>query len=153
MLAKFFRYNTYPILVTALWMIAAQPLLAQHRPLPHLGVPHRPLIKLTGFLDPNPPETTTKTLLTLALPGHEKRYTFLLSDMQIMAGPIRTPGSILDEVKPYSPNFYVRASREAVAQITTATPAEPLTILAEYGSADRSLLVLSVERSGESQQQ
>jgi hypothetical protein len=62
-----------------------------------------------------------------------------------MAGPLHTPGSILSEVRPYSVNFRVRASWEDVAKITNAAPTEQLEILALYSSADRSLLVKSVE--------
>jgi len=71
----------------------------------------------------------------------------VLTDLRIMAGPLRTPGDILSEVKPYSTNFYIRASPDVVAQITSAAPTEQLTILAEYARADRVLLVQSVEKS------
>jgi len=86
-------------------------------------------------------------VLTITLPGDEKRYTFLLTDLQVMAGPLRTPESILSEVKPYSPNFRLYASQEVTKQIASATPIERLVILAEYSSADRVLLVQSVEKN------
>lgn len=116
---------------------------------PNLGPPFRPLIKLIGFLNAPAAERTVHPVLTLALPADEKRYTFTLTDLRIMAGPLRTPGDILSEVKPYSTSFYLRAPREVVAQIASATPGEQLTILAEYSKADRVLLVQSVEKSEE----
>ena len=86
-------------------------------------------------------------MLTLTLPHDEKRYTFLLTELKVMAGPLRTPESILSEVKPYSPNFRLQASREVTTQIASATPTERLVILAEYSRADRLLLVQSVEKN------
>jgi hypothetical protein len=150
MYTSVFRYGTCGILMTVLLSVA-YPLFAQHRPFPDFGPPSRPLIKLIGFLNPDLPDTTVQPVLTLAFPDDEKRYTFLLTDMRIMAGPLRTPGDILDEVKPYSTNFYIRASREVTSQITSATPAERLTILAEYSRADRSLMVKGIEKSEEPQ--
>jgi hypothetical protein len=120
---------------------------------PRFGPPLRPLIKLIGFINASPSPMSPKPVLTLALPGEEKRYTFTLTDMRIMAGPLRTPGDILDEVKPYSTNFYIRASREVVAQISDTSPSQQLTILAEYSRSDRVLLVQSVEKSEEPHRQ
>ena len=51
-------------------------------------------------------------------------------------------------MKPYSTNFYIRASPDVVAQIASAAPTEQLTILAEYSRADRVLLVQNVEKKG-----
>jgi hypothetical protein len=119
---------------------------AQVHPQPELGPPLKPLIKLIGFLNASPAKTTVYPLLTLAFPADEKRYTFLLTDLRIMAGPLRTPGDILSEVQPYSTHFYIRASQDVIAQITSAAPTEQLTILAEYSRADRVLLVQSVEK-------
>jgi hypothetical protein len=126
---------------------------AQIHPRPDFGPPHKPLIKLIGFLNLTPSEHNTRPILTFKLPDDEKRYTFLLTDMRIMAGPLRTPESILAEVKPFSTNFYLRASRDVTAQISSATPAEQLVILAEYSSADRSLLVKGIEKNEEPQKQ
>jgi hypothetical protein len=137
------------IALVALGMAVAS--FAQVRPLPEFGPPHKPLIKLIGFLNFTPSEHNTRPVLTFKLPDDEKRYTFLLTDMRIMAGPLRTPESILSEVKPFSTNFYLRASRDVTAQISSATPAEQLVILAEYSRADRSLLVKGVEKSEEPQ--
>jgi hypothetical protein len=124
---------------------------AQGRPIPDFGPPERPLIRLIGFLEPDIPQNTTDTVLTIALPGDEKRYTFLLKQLLIMAGPLRTPGDILDEVKPYSTNFYIRAPENIVAQIRNAPPTEQLSILAQYSSADRSLMVVGFEKTEEPQ--
>jgi hypothetical protein len=85
-------------------------------------------------------------VLTLALAGDERRYTFTLTDMRIMAGPLITPGDILSQVKPYSTNFYLRGSREVMAQISDTAPGQRLSILAEYSRADRVLLVQSIEK-------
>jgi len=116
---------------------------------PELNPPLKPLIKLIGFINASPSPMSPKPVLTLALPGEEKRYTFMLTDMRIMAGPLRTPGDILDEVKRYSTNFYIRAPRDIVAQISDTSPSQQLTIVAEYSRSDRVLLVQSVERSEE----
>ena len=116
-----------------------------HHP-PSLGPPLKPLVKLTGYLDPPIPKENVRPVLTLRVPGDEKLHTFLLTDLKVMAGPLRTPESILAEVKPYTPNFRLHASRDAIAQIASATPAEELTILAEYSSGDRVLQVQSVEK-------
>jgi fructose 1,6-bisphosphatase len=96
-------------------------------------------------VNPPSPEAASDPVVSLRLPGGE-RINFLLTDMRIMAGPLRTPGSILDEVRPYSTNFYVRASWDDVARITNADPDKPVEILAMYSSADRSLFVKEVER-------
>jgi hypothetical protein len=120
---------------------------------PEPGQPFRPLIKLIGFLNEPTPATSPKPVLTLALAGDEKRYTFTLTDMRIMAGPLLTPGDILSEVKPYSTNFHLRGPRDVLKQISSATPGEQLSILAEYSRADRVLLVQSVEKSEEPRRQ
>ena len=116
---------------------------------PQFGPPQKPLVKLIGFLDATPSSENVRPVFTLKLPGDEKRHTFLLTDMRFMAGPLQTPESILSAVKPYSTNFYIRASQEMTKQIASATPAEQLTILAEYSSADRALLIQNVEKSEE----
>jgi hypothetical protein len=67
--------------------------------------------------------------------------------MKILAGPLRTPDSILAEVKPFSTNFYIRTSPEVAAQISGAAPTELLTIMGDYSSADRVLFVQGVEKS------
>lgn len=119
---------------------------------PHrLGPLLRPTVKMIGFLNAPIEKTETRPVLMIALPADEKRYTFLLTDMKILAGPLRTPGDILSEVKPYSTNFYLRASQEIAAQISSAAPTEQLTIIAEYHQGDRVLLVQGVEKSEVSQ--
>jgi hypothetical protein len=143
------RSSLYGLVVLSLLSVHTA-VFAQHEfPPGHFGPPFRPLIKLIGFLNASPSETNTYPLLTLAFPADDKRYTFLLTDLRIMASPLRTPGAILAEVKPYSTNFHIRASRGVVQQITSAAPTEQLTILAEYSKADRVLLVQSVEKSEE----
>ena len=135
-------------LVSILGLLSLQAsALAQvhHKPFPW-SPPHKPLIKLIGYVNAQPPKHPAYPPLTLELPG-EKQVSFVLTDMQIMAGPLRTPGSILDEVDPYSVNFYLRASRKAVTEIANSQPDEQLTILARYSSGDRTLLVQKVEKS------
>jgi hypothetical protein len=63
-----------------------------------------------------------------------------------MAGPLRTAESILAEVKPYTPNFRIRTSREIAAQLAETPPTERLTILAEYSQSDRVLLIQSIQK-------
>ena len=145
----------FSILIALVLLSGAVSVFAQiqDRLQPELGQPLRPLIKLIGFLNEPTPATSPKPVLTLAFAGDEKRYTFTLTDMRIMAGPLLTPGDILSEVKPYSTNFYLRGPREVMAQISSATPAEQLSILAEYSRTDRVLLVQSVEKSEEPHKQ
>jgi hypothetical protein len=121
-------------------------LLAQTHPQPSFGPPLKPLVKLTGYLNATVPKENVRPVLTVKLPDDEKRHTFWLTDLQVMAGPLRTPESILAEVKPYSPNFRFYGSQAAITQIASATPIERLVILAEYSSADRVLLVQNVEK-------
>ncbi|MEW6297626.1 MAG: hypothetical protein AB1671_07785 [Thermodesulfobacteriota bacterium] len=141
--ARTIRYGVVSLIALAI-LSRNVSLSAQVRPFPEISPPSKPLIKLIGHVDASPPETTPYPVVTLGLPGDEQA-TFLLTDMRIMAGPLHTPGSILSEVRPYSVNFRVRASWEDVAKITNAAPTEQLEILALYSSADRSLLVKSVE--------
>jgi hypothetical protein len=128
-------------------------LFAQTHPQPSFGPPLKPLVKLTGYLDASVPKGNVRPVLTIKLPGDEKRHTFLLTELKVMTGPLRTPESILAEVRPYTTNFHLHASRDATAQIASATPAEQLTILAEYSGADRILQVQSVEKGEASSEQ
>lgn len=148
------RFGIFNLTVaTMLGMAAAVSAQVQPRQLPELGQPFRPLIKLVGFVNAPPAPMSPQPVLTLALPGDEKRYLFTLTDMRIMAGPLITPGKVLSEVKPYSTSFYLRAPQEVVAQIRSATPGEQLSILAEYSRSDRVLLVKGVEKNEEPQRQ
>jgi hypothetical protein len=133
-------------------MIAPSIAFSQVRFPPDVGSPFRTRVKLIGFLNAKIGQNETRPVLTIGLPADEKRYTFLLTDMKILAGPLKTPGSILAEVKPFSTNFYLRASPEVVAQISGAAPTEQLAITAEYSSGDRVLLVDTVEK-GEQEQE
>ncbi|MBI3245720.1 MAG: hypothetical protein HYZ50_04335 [Deltaproteobacteria bacterium] len=123
---------------------------AQDHHAQHLGPLLRPMVKMTGFVNAKiePPET--RPVVTLLLPGHEERYTFLITDIKLLAGPLRTPSDILAEVKPYSPNFRLRGPQEVVNQVSSATPVDQLVITAEYASSDRLLLVQSIEKVEES---
>jgi hypothetical protein len=149
-MANRFSLLRFFLLTMVLILSGAFSLFAQEQ-FPQLGPPLKPLIKLIGYLNAPVSPTNTYPVLTIALSGDEKRYTFLLTDMRIMAGPLRTPGDILSEVKPYSTNFYLRAPREVLAQLSDTAPTEQVSILAEYSRADRVLLVQSIEKSGQLQ--
>ena len=127
-------------------------LFAQGKRLPLVAPPHRPRVKMIGFLNAEIAKTETRPVVTFTLPGDEKQYTFLLADMKILAGPLRTPGSILSEVKPFSPNFRVRTSRELAAQIKNTAPSEQIALSGEYYSADRVLFIERVDK-GEPEQE
>lgn len=127
------------------------PVLSQGGDPQRFGPLLRPTVKMIGFLNTTIDKAETRPVLTIALPADEKRYTFLLTDMKILAGPLRTPGDILSEVKPYSTNFYLRAPQDIAAQIRSAAPTEQLTIVAEYHQGNRVLLVQGVEKSEVSQ--
>ncbi|MBM4254890.1 MAG: hypothetical protein FJ147_03230 [Deltaproteobacteria bacterium] len=113
---------------------------------PSLAPPLRPLVKLVGFLNPTLSPNNLLPVVTLKLPGDQKRYTFLVTEIKVMAGPLRTAESILAEVKPYRTSFHIRTSRDIAAQIAAATPSEQLTILAQYSQADRALLIQGFEK-------
>ena len=137
----------------ALMLCLPSPLLfAQGKSQPQIAPPHRPRVKMIGFLNAEIATTETRPVVTLTLPGDEKRYTFLLADMKILAGPLRTPGSILSEVKPYLPNFRVRTSRELAAQISGTGPSEQLTLTGEYSRSDRVLFIEGVEKGAPTQE-
>jgi len=121
--------------------------LAQVHQTPELGPQPKPLVKLVGFLNAPRPQNNAYPVLTLKLPYDDKQYTFLLTDLRIMAGPILTPGDILSAVTPYTPNLYIRTSRDIAAQIAGAGPTDRLSILAEYWEADRALSIQSFEKS------
>ena len=142
-MARSHRLGLKIILVLAFFIIPA-PLFAQTEHQPGFGPPLKPLVKLTGYLNASVPKENVLPVLTIKLPDDDRRHTFLLTELKVMTGPLRTPESILSEVKPYSTNFHLHASREIAAQILSAMPTEQLTILAEYSSADRILRVQSV---------
>lgn len=144
------RYS-FSVLLTPVLLGFLSTTIAQVRSVPDFAPPQRPLIKLIGFLDPDPPPHTTDTVLTVALPGEAGHRTFLLKQLLIMAGPLRTPGDILDEVRPYATHFYIRAPANLVEQIKQSSPTTPVAILAEYGRADRSLTVVGIETFAEKQ--
>jgi len=144
------RYRPFGLLILFLLSLSTSA-SAQVRSLPDFGPLQRPLIKLIGFLEPDPPQDTTDTILTVVLPGEEQRRTFLLKKLLIMAGPLRTPRDLLDGVRPYATNFYIRAPAEMVAQIKQSSPTEVIAILAEYVRADRSLMVVGIEKPAEQQ--
>jgi len=123
------------------------PALAQIQQPPELGPRLKPLVKLVGFLNAPRPQHNAHPVLTVKLPYDDKQYTFLLTDLRIMAGPVLTPGDILSEVTPYTPNFYIRTAREVATQIASAGPTDRLSILAEYWAANRALSIQSFEKS------
>jgi len=137
--------STGVIILVALFSLSA-PAHGQ-TPYPPYVVPQlRPLVKLVGFLDATPAPTNVLPIVTLKLPGYNKRHTFLVTEMKVMAGPLRTAESILAEVKPYTPNFRIRTSRAIAAQLAETPPTERLTILAEYSQSDRALLIQSIQK-------
>lgn len=140
------RHSLIGVLACSMTIVVASLAWGQVRFPPEVGSPIRTKIKLIGFLNAKIEQGETRPVLTIGLPADEKRYTFLMTDMKILSGPLKTPGSILSEVKPYSTNFYLRASPEMVAQISGATPTEQLAIIADYSSGDRVLLVDTVEK-------
>jgi hypothetical protein len=121
--------------------------------LPSIAVPKlKPMVKMSGFINATPSATNVYPIVTLKLPGEENFFTFLLTDMKVMAGPLRTSESILSEVKLFKPNFHVRTSREITARLVTASPTEQLTFLALYSQSDRVLVIENfVQEDGGSQ--
>jgi hypothetical protein len=147
MYSRFLQHGFVSVLTLGVLFLGA-PSFSQGDEHQRLGPPLRPMVKMIGFVNANIEKTETRPVLTFALPADEKRYTFLLTDMKILAGPLRTPGDILSDVKPYSTNFYLRTSQEIAAQISSAAPTEQLAIVAEYHQGDRVLYVQGVEKEG-----
>lgn len=143
---RFIRHSVIGVFTCSVALLTSSLAFSQARFPPDVGSPIRTKIKLIGFLNAKIEQNETRPVLTLGLPADEKRYTFLMTDMKILAGPLKTPGSILSEVKPFSTNFYLRASPEMVAQISEARPTEQLVITADYSQGDRVLLVDTVEK-------
>jgi hypothetical protein len=108
---------------------------------------------LVGFLNATPAPNNVLPVVTVKLPGDEKRHTLLVTEIKVMAGPPRTAESILSEVKPYTPNFHIRTSPEIATQIASATPTEQLTILAEYSQSDRALQIQGFEKGAKESSQ
>jgi hypothetical protein len=103
------------------------------------------MLQMTGYVNPPTTEKENRPVVTLAIPGHEKRYKFLIVDTKLLAGPLRTPSDILAEVKPYTTSFYLRGPQEVLAQITHAAPTDRLAITGEYSRNGRLLFVQSIE--------
>jgi hypothetical protein len=104
-------------------------------------------ISMTGFINTTPSATNVYPIVTLKLPGEDNFFTFLLTEMKVMAGPLRTAESILSEVRAFKPNFHVRTSREITARLVTASPSEQLTFLALYSQSDRVLVIENLEQN------
>ena len=118
---------------------------AQDNPAQHLGPLLRPMLKMTGFVNAQIEANETRPVVTLMLPGHEGRYTFLITDIKLLAGPLRTPSDILAEVTPHAPNFRLRGPQAVVDQIRKATTTAQLSSTAEDVSNDRLLLIQRIE--------
>jgi hypothetical protein len=103
------------------------------------------MLQMTGYVNPPITAQENRPVVTLAIPGHENRYKFLVVDTKLLAGPLRTPSDILAEVKPYTTSFYLRGPQEVLAQITHAAPTDRLAITGEYSRNGRLLFVQSVE--------
>ena len=119
---------------------------SQDRPQPNFGPSLRPLLKMTGLVNAEIEKTETRPVVTLALPGQQNRYKFLVTDTKLLAGPLRTPSDILAEVKPYTTSFYLRGPQDLIAQVGNATPSEPIAITAEYSRHGRLLFVQGIEK-------
>ena len=141
-----YRFVSRSVIILFAFFSLPLPAYGQVSHPPPVGPPLKPLVKLVGFLDATPAPTNVLPIVTLKLPGYDKRHTFLVTEMKVMAGPLRTTESILAEVKPYTPNFHIRTSREIAAQLAETSPIERLTILAEYSRSDRALLIQSVQK-------
>ena len=150
------RYTRYPrtriscgTITAILLLLLSFPVYGQDHLDSRVSPPLKPLVKMIGFVNATPAPTNVLPLLTFSLPGHKQRYTFLVSDMKVMAGPLRTAEGILAEVKPYTPNFRIRTSREIATQIAQTSPIEQVTILAEYARGDRVLTIQGFEKSSD----
>jgi len=141
-----YRFVSRSVAVLVTLFSLSFPAYGQHTYPPSVVPQIKPLVKLVGFVNAKPAQTNVQPIVTFTLPGNKKPLTFLVTEMKVMAGPLRTAESILAEVKPYTPNFRIRTSPEIAAQLAETPPTERLTILAEYSQSDRSLLIQSVQK-------
>ncbi len=119
---------------------------SQERPHGSFGPLLKPLLKMTGFVNPTILPNEPRPVVTLALPGQQQLYKLLVTDTKLLPGPLVTPSSIFSEVKRYTISFYVRGPQDVVSQISTAEPTDQLIITAEYDSNGRFLFVQTVEK-------
>ena len=145
MFHRYFRFNVIVILVSVA-LSFPRLVFSQEQFHHNLGPSLRPAIKMTGFINAEVEKTETRPVVTLALPGQQKRYKFLVTDTKLLAGPLRTPSDILAEVKPYTTSFYLRGPKDVIAQVSTAAPTEPIAITGEYSRNGRLLFVQGVEK-------
>lgn len=140
------RFSLSLLLSFFLCLAFASAASAQVRPPENLGPPLRPAVKMTGLVNAPIAATETRPVVMLAVPGHKERYKFLVTDMKLLAGPLRTPSDILAEVKPYTTSFYLRGPKEAVSRIVSAAPTDEIAITAEYSRNGRLLFVDTIEK-------
>jgi hypothetical protein len=138
------RYGLISAILTAALFYSSS-VFAQARRPGNLGPPLRPMLQMTGFVNPSTVDADNRPVVTLALPGQKKHYRFLVTDTKLLAGPLRTPSDIFAEVKPYTTSFYLRGPQKILSQITTATSTDRLTITGEYSRNGRFLFVQSIE--------
>ncbi len=145
-----YRSSHSGVWAVALILLFLVPIFPTHGQdqLPSIAVPKlKPMVKMTGFINATPSATNVYPIITLKLQGEEEFFTFLLTDIKVMAGPLRTSESILSEVRAFKPNFHVRTSREITARLVTARSTEQLTFLALYSQSDRVLVIENLEQN------
>ena len=99
-------------------------------------------LRLEGYLGALPPGQTTEAELTIQWGGAS--HPFQVTKARLLSGD-RLAASVLDEVRPYRPNFILRGPAELLGRLDEAGPERRVTITGQYRSGGRDLYVGAVE--------
>lgn len=105
-------------------------------------VPQIELLRFEGRVGAPRPDDKGTTDLQL---GHgKKEYRFQLKELRVLSGG-RLPGSVLAEVSPYRPNFFLRGADAMVQRLAEAGAEDSVTIMGYRRAGSRDLMVTEVE--------
>lgn len=102
------------------------------------------LLELTGHVGKPFAAESGGWDLTLEVRYSRTVYDFHLAQMRILNSG-RLPVSVLSEVEPYQPNFYLFGSREEIAEIAAATPQNGVRITGWRRLGSRVVMVTAVD--------
>ncbi len=99
------------------------------------------LLRLEGHLGAR--RANDKGVTNLWLNHHGKSYRFQLSRLRVLTGD-RLYSSIIAEVQPYRPNFFLRGADTMVQRLDNAAANDRIAITAYWRSGTRDLMVNEV---------
>lgn len=102
------------------------------------------LLEMTGHVGEPFAAETGGWDLTLEVRFSRTVYAFHLARLRILNSG-RLPQSVLFDVEPYHPNFYLFGSREEVAELAAATPQNGVRITGWRRLGSRILMVTAVD--------